>query len=170
LVKISFRCVTRQCLIVHTGSQFKHEASNEICVPISLTVDKTTPTTTVSPQATSCNRSRIVRATVSSPFHYLFYFLLATPILTSIRRTSSTGPDAHVSFESREHGALPSPRLYKSSTFSGSSDLDMSAPTSETHSEASTARLPPRPIRTSLTDPTDLLDKTQSPPSAGPGE
>jgi hypothetical protein len=47
-------------------------------------------------------------------------------------------------------------------------DLDMSAPTSETQGEPSTARLPPRPIRTRLTDPADLLDKTQSPPSAGP--
>ncbi|SRR6266403_1202568 len=43
-------------------------------------------------------------------------------------------------------------------------DFDMSP----SKSEPSTVRLP-QPIRTQLTDPTDSTDKSQSPPSVGPG-
>ena len=46
-------------------------------------------------------------------------------------------------------------------------DSDMSPSAAESRSEPSTIRVP-QPIRTQLTDPTDTLDKTQSPPSAGP--
>jgi hypothetical protein len=47
-------------------------------------------------------------------------------------------------------------------------DPDMSPSSTVSKSEPSTVRLP-RPIRTQLTDPTDSLDKSQTPPSAGPG-
>ena len=47
-------------------------------------------------------------------------------------------------------------------------DSDMSPSTTDSKSEPSTVRLP-QPIRTQLTDPTDSLYKSQSPPSAGPG-
>jgi hypothetical protein len=46
-------------------------------------------------------------------------------------------------------------------------DSDMSPSATVSKSEPSTVRLP-QPIQTQLTDP-DSLDKSQSPPSAGPG-
>ena len=47
-------------------------------------------------------------------------------------------------------------------------DSDMSPSAPESNSEPSAVRVP-RPIRTHLTDPSDSSDKTQSPPSVGPG-
>jgi uncharacterized protein (DUF2235 family) len=44
----------------------------------------------------------------------------------------------------------------------------MPEPTTEIQSEPSTVRLP-QPIRTQLSDPIDSLNKTQTPPPAGPG-
>jgi hypothetical protein len=46
-------------------------------------------------------------------------------------------------------------------------DFDMFPSAPESKSEPSTVPLP-KPIRTQLTDPTDSMDKTQTPPSVGP--
>src|SRR5258708_17522218 len=47
-------------------------------------------------------------------------------------------------------------------------DFNMSPSAPESKSEPSTVHLP-KPIRTQLTDPTDSMDKAQTPPSVGPG-
>jgi hypothetical protein len=54
--------------------------------------------------------------------------------------------------------------IFSSPTF----DSHMPPSATESRSEPSTVRLP-QPIQTQSTDPIDLLDKTQTPPSADPG-
>jgi hypothetical protein len=65
---------------------------------------------------------------------------------------------------SRAHFPLPSFLTFSSRTLYS----DMSPSAAESNSAPSTVRLP-QPIRTQLTDLRGSMDKTQSPPSAGPG-